>query len=58
MLAHEETGHGASYSRDRRVRRWCSTAGVELLEFQQTGVTRRLRNRDDFTKKYEVRPLS
>ena len=23
LLAHEETGHLASYARDRRVRRWC-----------------------------------
>ena len=50
LLAHEETGHYASYQRDRRVRAWCKSAGVKMREFNQTGVTRRLGDRDDFSK--------
>mmetsp|Transcript_30483 Transcript_30483/g.89129 ORF Transcript_30483/g.89129 Transcript_30483/m.89129 type:complete len:403 (-) Transcript_30483:442-1650(-) len=51
LLAHEETGHFASYQRDRRVRRWCKENGVRCIELNQSGVTRRLKDRDDFSAK-------
>lgn len=51
LLAHEETGHYASYQRDRQVRKWCKEHSVPFQEFVQSGVTRRLQNRDDFSKK-------
>ena len=51
LLAHEETGHFASYQRDRRVRRWCKDNGVRCIELNQSGVTRRLKDRDDFSAK-------
>ena len=51
LLAHEETGHYASYVRDRLVRRWCRENGVQCIELQQSGVTRRLKERDDFSRK-------
>ena len=54
LLAHEETGHLASYARDKRVRRWCRANGVTFVEFAQTGATRALRERDDFTKRYNA----
>eukprot|EP00937_MAST-01D_sp_MAST-1D-sp2_P001295 g1295.t1 len=54
LLAHEETGHLVSYARDKRVRRWCRRRGVAFQEFAQTGVTRALRDRDDFTKRYNA----
>lgn len=50
LLAHEETGHNVSYARDIRVRKWCFKFGVQFIEFNQTGVTRRLQNRDSFSK--------
>jgi deoxyribodipyrimidine photo-lyase len=50
LLAHEETGNFASYQRDRLVRRWCKTMSIPFMEFQQSGVTRRLKDRDDFSK--------
>ena len=52
ILAHEETGHLASYARDKAVKRWCRKMNVEFKEFSQTGVTRGLKKRDDFSKKY------
>ncbi len=52
LLAHMETGHLCSYARDNRVRAWCKRNGVIFLEFNQTGVTRCLKNRDDFTKHF------
>ena len=42
LVAHEETGTGVTYARDRRVRRWAREVGVEFLELPQTGVVRRL----------------
>ena len=51
LLAHEETGHFASYQRDRRVRRWCKENNVRCIELNQSGVTRRLKDRDDFSVK-------
>jgi len=52
ILAHEETGHLASYARDKAVKRWCRKKNIEFTEFSQTGVTRGLKKRDDFSKKY------
>jgi len=54
ILAHEETGHNVSYARDRAVRRWCRGNNVSFVEFNQTGVTRGLKNRDNFTRLYNV----
>lgn len=52
ILAHEETGHLVSYERDKAVKRWCRKTKVEFKEFSQTGVTRALKKRDEFSKKY------
>jgi deoxyribodipyrimidine photo-lyase len=53
LLAHEETGHWESYMRDRSVRKWCRNNRVQFLEYNQTGVTRRLKNRDDYNKHWK-----
>lgn len=60
LLAHEETGHWQSYMRDRSVRKWCKTRSIPFLEFNQNGVTRRLKLRDDYLKlwkAYMAKPL-
>ena len=49
LLAHEETGHGASFDRDKRVRRFCRGHGIRFLESTQNGVSRGLKDRDNFT---------
>jgi deoxyribodipyrimidine photo-lyase len=54
LLAHEETGHWQSYMRDRSVRKWCKTRSIPFLEFNQTGVTRRLKVRDDYLKLWKA----
>ena len=54
LLAHEETGHFASYQRDRRVRRWCKENCVRFTELNQSGVTRRLKTREDFSEKLDA----
>ena len=55
LVAHEETGTGVTYARDRRVRRWARTAGIELLEVPQTGVVRRLATRNGWNRLWEKR---
>lgn len=42
LLSHEETGHGISYARDRRVASWCSSHDVEWLQLPQSTVVRGL----------------
>ena len=54
ILAHEETGHNVSYARDRRVRKWCIGKQIKFIEFVQTGVTRGLKNRDNFTRNFNA----
>ena len=54
LLAHEETGHWESYMRDRRVKKWCRINGVSFIEYNQTGVTRCLKHRDDYSKKFKA----
>jgi len=55
LVAHEETGTGVTYARDRRVRRWAREAGVEFLEQPQTGVVRRLASRNGWNRLWEER---
>jgi deoxyribodipyrimidine photo-lyase len=55
LVAHEETGTGVTYARDRRVRRWARAAGIEFLELSQTGVVRRLESRNGWNRLWETR---
>ena len=55
LVAHEETGTGVTYERDRRVRRWAREAGVEFVELPQTGVVRRLTSRNGWNRFWEHR---
>ncbi|MFM7075090.1 MAG: deoxyribodipyrimidine photo-lyase, partial [Planctomycetaceae bacterium] len=55
LVAHEETGTGVTFARDRRVRRWAREAGVEFVEVPQTGVVRRLSSRDGWSVAWERR---
>ncbi|KAL9180353.1 hypothetical protein ACHAXT_008323 [Thalassiosira profunda] len=53
ILCHMESGHLKSFARDKAVRRWCRANGVPIREFNQTGVTRCLKDRDDFTTNFK-----
>jgi len=55
LWAHEETGNGISYARDRRVRRWAKETGVPFVEYPQNGVVRRLKSRAGWAKLWEQR---
>jgi len=54
ILTHEETGHLKSFARDKAVRRWCRTHSISIWECNQTGVTRCLKSRDDFSNKFQT----
>ena len=51
LLAHEETGHFKSFERDIAVRKWCKSNDVFLVEYQQSGVQRGFKQRNDITKR-------
>ncbi|MFM7273685.1 MAG: FAD-binding domain-containing protein, partial [Gammaproteobacteria bacterium] len=55
LLSHEETGSGWSYARDLRVARWCRERGVAWEEFPQTGVVRRLADRNGWAARWNRR---
>lgn len=50
--AHEETGNGWTYDRDRAVLAWCAGAGVTLREWPRDGVVRRLSDRDGWSRRW------
>jgi deoxyribodipyrimidine photo-lyase len=55
LFSHEETGNGLTYARDIRVARWARSHGVAWTEIPQTGVVRRLRSRDGWSRTWQAR---
>jgi deoxyribodipyrimidine photo-lyase len=55
LWSHEETGNGASFSRDIAVGRWCEAQGITWHQFPSNGVVRRLRSRDVWSKTWYAR---
>ncbi|WP_428390146.1 deoxyribodipyrimidine photo-lyase/cryptochrome family protein [Mucisphaera sp.] len=52
LWSHEETGLGATYERDKRVKAWAKRRGVRWVELPQHGVVRVLKTRDGWAKKW------
>ena len=52
ILCHMESSHLKSFARDKAVRRWCRHEQIPIREMNQTGVTRCLSDRDDFTTNF------
>ncbi len=46
IISHQETGNLWTYARDRRVGAWARATGITWTELPQSGVIRRLQNRD------------
>jgi len=44
--AHEETGNGWTFARDKAIRSWAKAQSVGFVEYPQFGVVRGLQNRD------------
>jgi deoxyribodipyrimidine photo-lyase len=55
LVSHEETGPGWSWTRDKAVAAWCAARGVRWLEYPQTGVIRRLKDRRGWAARWETR---
>lgn len=55
LLSHEETGPDWSYTRDKAVANWCASRQIVWQEFTQTGVVRRLGNRQGWAGRWQVR---
>jgi len=55
LLSHEETGAGWSYARDRQVALWCASTSVNWQQFNQNGVTRGLRSRAGWARRWQAR---
>ena len=54
IRVHQETTNGISFERDRRVLDWAETAAVDVVEYRQQGVERRLPTRDGWAKQWQA----
>ena len=50
IYAHEESGNGWTYCRDKKVIEWCKNQSIPNYEYPSNGVIRRLKSRDDWSK--------
>lgn len=50
LFAHEESGNGWTYERDKDVIAYCKKNNISLIEHPNNGVVRRLKSRDDWAK--------
>ncbi|MBT8572341.1 deoxyribodipyrimidine photolyase [Polynucleobacter paneuropaeus] len=48
LHSHQETGNGFTYSRDQGVGKWCQSHGIHWGQYAQFGVTRGLKNRNEW----------
>lgn len=55
VYAHQECGNAKTYARDLRVARWLEERGVDLTEYTQDGVVRRLPSRDGWSGRWQRR---
>ncbi len=53
LWSHEETGNGWTYQRDKRVGAWARAHGIQWGEIRQFGVTRRMRSRNGWAKRWK-----
>ncbi|MEM9444868.1 MAG: FAD-binding domain-containing protein [Verrucomicrobiota bacterium] len=54
LWSHQETWNGWTYNRDKKVKNWTISHGIPWHEPSQTGVIRRLRNRDGWSTHWRV----
>jgi len=55
IFSHEETGNLWTYERDLEVGRWCKFHCIPFNEIPQTGVVRRLKDRDGWARNWDSR---
>ena len=54
LWSHEETGNSWTFQRDKRVGAWSRQHGIAWTEIPQFGVTRGLRSRNGWAKRWEA----
>ncbi|MGY6644587.1 MAG: FAD-binding domain-containing protein [Salinarimonas sp.] len=54
LYAHEETGNAWTYMRDRAVAAWCRERGIAFYEQPQSGVIRRLADRNGWARRRDA----
>jgi deoxyribodipyrimidine photo-lyase len=52
LFSHEETGLAITYTRDKRVANWCKTNKINWCEYQNNGVIRGKKNRENWRKQW------
>ena len=52
IYSHQETGLGFSYFIDKKLKNWVDSEKISWSEFQQNGIIRGLKNRNDWVKKW------
>ncbi|MEM6545393.1 MAG: deoxyribodipyrimidine photo-lyase/cryptochrome family protein, partial [Pseudomonadota bacterium] len=60
IRVHQETTNGVSFERDKQVLEWARSHDIEVVEYRQQGVMRRLKTRDVWAKQWQsfvVSPL-
>ncbi len=55
IWSHEETGNGFTYDRDRAVLAWTRDRGIPWIQIPQFGVTRGLKRREGWARRWEER---
>ncbi len=61
LWAHEETGNGRTFERDKRVRAWTAAQGIPFTEIPSRGIIRGPHDRDEWADHWEQamrRPLT
>lgn len=53
LLSHQETGHEASFARDRRVSSWCRQRSTQWRQLSQDGVERGLQHRRGWARRWQ-----
>ena len=53
IRAHQETTNALSYQRDRAVKKWARSAGIDFIEYRQQGVVRAMTGRDGWARQWQ-----
>ena len=53
LHSHQETGNRFTYSRDQEVGEWCRSHGIHWDQYAQFGVTRGLKNRNEWQSNWQ-----
>jgi len=53
IRAHQETTNALSYQRDRAVKKWARSAGIDFIEYRQQGVVRAMTSRDGWARQWQ-----